>query len=108
MIWDLPLGRFRQITAAIQQRRYFASREESSRTSWLARTLATFIAGGYMTDGKSENKAVQTASKLAYDDIEAAALSEAEAPAVVPENGIGSFERFMGMMGGLDQRGKML
>lgn len=109
-IWDLPLARFRQITAAIQIRRYLQSRDESLRFSWLARHITHFIASGYMVDKGKENTAVTVASTLAYDDIEAALLGTPQNPAEAPpkENGNGSFERFMGMMGALDQRGKMI
>lgn len=91
-IGDLPLARLRQITAAIQTRKYLAFREENSRTSWLARQLATFVAQGYMVEG--ENKAVEAAQNLGYDDIEIAALT-GEVPPKPGEvrNRKGSFER---------------
>lgn len=108
-IGDLPLVRFRQITAAIQTRRYTEAREENSRFSWMTRNLAGFIAAGYMTDGKKENKALKQAGELAYDDIEAALLGAAPAASGKPkENGVGSFERFMMMDAQLAQRGRAL
>ena len=131
VIWELPLARFRQITAAIQQRRFFQKRDEDGRFSWLARNLAGFIVNGYMADAKDKKEPLAQAGSLAYDDIEAAMLGATPdrqtSPSVPTENGKapdidpneaiaralaknsnGSFERLRGMVGGLDQRGKML
>lgn len=109
-IGELPLGRFRQISAAIQMRRYAQTRQENSRFSWLARNIAGFIAAGYMIDKGKENKALDMAGKLAFDDIEALLLGAetSEAAGKPKENSAGSFERFMMMSSQLDQRGKML
>lgn len=93
-ILELPLVRLRQITAAIQRRRYLKTREENSRFSWLGRNLASFIAAGYMTEG--ENPALEKARTIAFDDIEAAALGDSTAPG---ENKEGSFERLMKAFG---------
>ncbi len=106
-IGELPLARLRQVTAAIQMRKFTAFREENSRFSWLARNLAGFIAAGYQMEKGKENKALTQAGKLAFDDIETVLLGGT--PAGAPkENSAGSYERFMGMMGQLEQRGKML
>ncbi len=125
-IGELPLARFRQITAAIQMRRYATAREENARFSWLARNLSGFIAAGYMVEKGKENTALDQAGKLAYDDIEAALLGveisqrtqntvnadgtrEVVDPMkVADKNGSASFERFGAMTGQLAQRGKML
>lgn len=126
-IGELPLARFRQITAAIQMRRYAAAREENARFSWLARNLAGFIAAGYMVEKGKENKGLAQAGKIAYDDIEALLLgAETKAQTVAPvlsadgerevadplkvadRNGTASFERFSMVSGQLAQRGKML
>lgn len=127
-IWNLPLCRFRQITAAIQRRKYIEARQENTRISWLARNLASFIAGGYMLDKGSENPAAEAARVLAFDDIEAAFLGvepdtrqEPNGPGpaqdidpndaiarALARNSNGSFERFMTMNGQLNQRGKMI
>lgn len=128
-IWDLPISRFRQITAAIQQRRFLKAREENSRFSWLARNLGGFIAGGYMLDKGAKNPAAEQARTLAFDDIEAVLLgTELDGPTAAPQdkgpvpdidpneaiaralakNGNGSFERFGMMTGQLAVRGKMI
>lgn len=96
------------MTAAIQARRFHQDRRENSRFSWLARNITSFTAAGYMIDKGKENKGLKMAAELAYDDIEQAALGIKPPPQAPKENGNGSFERFMGMMGQLDQRGKML
>lgn len=96
-IGELPLGRFRQITATIQLRRFGRAREENGRYSWLARNLAAYIAAGYQMGKNQENVALKQAGSLAFDDIEVAFLeAEAEKP---KENKKGSFERFMAKMG---------
>lgn len=96
-ILDLPLIRLRQITAAISRRKYMRQREENTRVSWQTRALAQYIAGGYMVEG--ENTAVQSASQLAFDDIEAAALGDTRGKAQVQrgtkENENGSYEKLM-------------
>lgn len=105
-IGDLPLIRFRQILTAIEIRRYVASREENNRFSWLARSLGTLIAAGYMVEG--ENPAIEHAANLSIDEIEAAALKEAanapappaEAERGTADNSVGSFERFLAYAGG--------
>ena len=98
-IGELPLARFRQITSAIQLRKYSAQREENSRFSWLGRNLAGFIANGYMVSKGQENPGLKLAATLAYDDIEAAQLGTQKAQGA-KENSNGSFERFMMTMGG--------
>lgn len=100
-IYNLTLRRFRQITAAINRRRYFEDRRERTLVSWQTRTIAMFVAGGYMTDGKHENTAVKAAADIAIDDIEKAQLEEAENQPKSYEELVkpGSFERFMGSMG---------
>lgn len=132
-IWNLPISRFRQITAAIQQRRFLSAREENSRFSWLARNLGGFIAGGYMLDKGAKNPAAEQARTLSFDEIEAVLLgAEVDKPTAaqnhplgpdgkavdidpneaiaraLAKNGNGSFERFGMMAGQLAQRGKML
>lgn len=103
VIMDLTVSRLRQILAAIERRSYLEQRRQTSLISWQTRQLATFIAAGYMTDGKKGNPAIKAAQSLAFDDIEAAQLEEAEIRATqqprVTENKAGSFERFMGSMG---------
>lgn len=98
---DLPLGRLRQITAAINRRQFFDERQKINFGTWQTRQIAIFIAQGYMTD--KENPAIEAAQNLYYDDIEKLQLEEAqkrhaENP-VAKENNNGSFERFMGSMG---------
>lgn len=62
-----------------------------------------------MVDKGKENKGLKLAQELAYDDIEKQMMGVTPIKPEVPkENGNGSFERFMGMMGSLDQRGRML
>jgi hypothetical protein len=113
VIGELPLARFRQITAAIEQRKYIEQRQAQSVVSWQTRTLAQFIAAGYMTDG--ENPAIDAAGQLALDEIEREMIAEAQEQAEVgpkkpddfwtPDmpseskvNDRGSFERFRASM----------
>lgn len=70
------MRRFRQIVAAIHRRNYLRRREEISLLSWQTRQLASFIAAGYMTDGK--NPALDYATELAFDEIEAEQIKEAQ------------------------------
>lgn len=97
VIGELPLARFRQITSAIQLRKFREDRETNHRFSWMTRNIATFIASGYMVEG--ENKAVDVALKLALDDIERAQLDwEETAMRDLPaedKNANGSFEKFL-------------
>jgi len=108
-IGELPLARLRQMTAAIQIRRYQTAREENSRTSWLARQIATYIAAGFETPKGKENEALKQAQQLAYDDVETALLKMSEEvqdniPAE-DKNKPGSFERFMQTVGSNPTRG---
>ena len=107
-IGNLPLVRFRQITATIQQRRFLAARQENSRFSWLARILATYEAQGYMLGKNQPNTALDHARTIGYDDIERAFLGEIEEQPQVKENAPGSYERLMAGFHQLDQRGKTL
>lgn len=105
----MPLVRFRQITAAIQSRKYLAQREENARASWMTRNIAGFIAMGYMVEKGKENPGIKMASELAYDDVEAKLMGvELSGGGGQKENGNGSYERFMRMAGQLEQRGKMI
>lgn len=65
--------------------------------SWQTRTLAMFIAGGYMTTDK-DNPGIKAAGRIAIDDIEQAQIEELEENPPVTEAQPGSFERFMGSM----------
>lgn len=103
---ELPFARFQQIVSAIRVRKYFQQREENARFSWLGRSLASFIAAGYMTDG--DNPALDHAGKLAMDDVEATLLGNMDVaggewkpgdPAILKkEPTMGSFEKLMGTM----------
>lgn len=77
-ILDLTVRRFRQIVAAIRRRQLFERRERITLNSWMTRQLATFIAGGYMVDGKHGNPALDQARNLAFDDIEKLQLEESD------------------------------
>jgi len=81
-----------------------------------------------MSEAKDKREALEEASMLAFDDIEGAMLGvvipeQAATPAsgkaadidpndaiqrALAKNSNGSFERLRGMVGGLDQRGKMI
>lgn len=102
-IMDLTVARFRQVLANIQQDNYMERRAQMSFETWQTRQVATFIAAGYMTDGKKGNPAIDAAQALAYDEIEKLQLEEAQIAAAdaprITENKPGSFERFMGSMG---------
>lgn len=101
------MRRFRQIVSAINRRNFLARREQISLLSWQTRQLASFIAAGYMVDGKKGNPALDAANVLAFDEIEEAQIEEsvkrnADKPKVkgsVDDPAVGSFERFMGTMG---------
>jgi hypothetical protein len=95
VIGDLAVCRFQQIGAAIQLRRYEDERAENLRASWMTRTLAGFIAAGYMVEG--ENPAMESASKLTLDPVEAVLLGQQ--PVKPKENAAGSYERFMSVLG---------
>jgi hypothetical protein len=105
----------RQITAAIQSRKYLEKREQQNIASWQTRTLATFIAGGYMVSEKDGNPALELARKISFDTIEQLQMEEAEKNSiqfkdgepqfvsveeVAEQNKTGSFERFMSQFGG--------
>lgn len=105
-IGELPLVRLRQITAAIQRRKFLVNREENSRFSWMARNIAQFIAAGYMIGEGQENTALTQAGLLALDDIERAVLNEAVENTPAKENEAGSFERLMRFGGGMQAQGQ--
>lgn len=70
--------------------------------SWQTRTLATMIAGGYMTDEKKGNPALDMAMKLGIDEIDSVQLEDGiaarkDAPVQAKEN---SYEKVMGAFGG--------
>lgn len=97
-IHNLTLRRLRQVTAAIRKRQYADDRRERTMVSWQTRTLAMFVAGGYMTDGKHENPGIKAAGRIAIDEIEKLQIEELEENPPVKENEAGTFERFMGSM----------
>jgi hypothetical protein len=77
----------RQITAAIQTRKYLEKREQQNIASWQTRTLATFIAGGYMVSEKDGNPALDLARKISYDKIEQLQMEEAEKNSIAFRDG---------------------
>jgi hypothetical protein len=62
--------------------------------------IASFIAAGYMTDGKHGNPALDAAQQLAIDEIEAAQLDHAKnhQKALPKEN---SYEKIQQLFGGM-------
>lgn len=65
-ILDLTLARLRQITTAIQQRRYLEHRQERLIASWQTRTLAQFVALTIPVEGKN-NPLLDAAATLDID-----------------------------------------
>lgn len=66
----------------------------------MTREITGYIAAGFDVGKGKPNTALDRAATLSLDDVEAAMLgSSAPAPAV-KENRNGSFERFMGALGG--------
>lgn len=106
-IHNLTLRRFRQITSAIRRRRYQEERERKLLASWQTRTLATWIAAGFMTEEGKENPALAEAQKIAIDKIEETLIKEqnefSDRGEMIEEGddgiSVGSFEKFMGSMG---------
>jgi hypothetical protein len=96
------------MVAAIQLRKYQQERKENARFSWMTRTLAQFEAASYMIEKGQENKALRQAEMLAFDDVEAVLLGNELKDSGPKENGVGSYERFLGMMGQFDKRGKQM
>lgn len=76
---------------------WMRDRQENGRFSWLARVLASYVAGGYMVEG--ENTAIAEAQKIAMDEIEAALLGVAPKQPVDREPPSGSFERLTQFFG---------
>lgn len=103
-IGELALGRFRQTVAAIQLRRWRDQRDEASRVSWQTRTLAQYIAAGYMIQKGAPNTALDNAQFLGYDDVERAMVEAPGSSKTPRENKAGSFERLMGWAGDLGKR----
>lgn len=102
-VGNLPLARFRQIAAAIAIRKFQQAREENSRVSWMTRTLATYIAAGFMTDGKSKNPYLEKAPSLAMDQFEEALLKvAAETRSQEPDQG--SHEKLMRFAGSMQAK----
>lgn len=83
-----------QIVSAIQLRRADESRVERTNLSWAVRTLATFIAAGYMTDG--DNPAIEQAQEITLDDLEQQIMkADLPKPEVKNEPKKGSTETLM-------------
>lgn len=64
----------------------------------MTRTIAQYIAQGYMVEKGKPNPALDAAGKLTIDSVEAALLG-VSLDGVQAENKPGSFERLMGVMG---------
>lgn len=64
----------------------------------MTRTLAQYIAQGYMVEKGKPNPALEAAAKLTIDNVEAA-LFGVEGTAEQQENRPGSYERLVGLMG---------
>lgn len=105
-IGNLPVARLRQIVANIRVRRWVADRQRRLDTSWLGRTLASYIAMGYWIKEDEPNKPLEFARTLTIDEIEKDILEFAEElPETPKEIQNGSFERFMLAFGNSAQRG---
>lgn len=107
-IGNLPLVRFRQITANVQMRRFYNEREENARFSWLARHITAYIAQTIMVEKGKPNTALDHAMLIGYDDIERAFLGAEPVPSESPkENKPGSFERLTQGFSQVEARARM-
>lgn len=70
------------------------------------RHIAQYIAQGYMVGKGEQNKPLEQASTIGFDDIERAFLGAASAQP--KENARGSYERLMSGFAQLEARGKTL
>jgi hypothetical protein len=69
----------------------------------MTRTLATYIAAGFMTDGKTKNPYLDKAPSLALDQFEEAILgAAAESRSQEPDQG--SFEKLMRFAGSMQAK----
>lgn len=96
VILDLTFCRFRQILTAIAQRQYESKRNQDLQVSWQVRTLATYIAAGYMVDG--ENKALDQAQLISLDPVEREFLDKTAHLPQQKEPARGSFEKLTSML----------
>lgn len=101
-IGELSLARLIQITSAIKIRQFYEDRKRKSELSWQVRTMALFIAQGYMVSG--ENPGIKHALSLSIDDIDAALIEDAKTrtastPKVI-DPPVGSYERAIRAFGG--------
>lgn len=78
--------RFRQIVAAIRRRQFLRRREEIAIASWQTRNLSSFIAAGFMVEKGKPNTALDAATILAFDEIEAAQIEEAQKAGATSSN----------------------
>lgn len=76
--------------------------------SWGVRILAQYEAAGYQLGKNQENKALKQAEGLGFDEIEQLLMGASPQRQEPNENGNGSYERFMAMVGALEVRGKMM
>jgi hypothetical protein len=63
----------------------------------MTRSICTYIAQGYMVEKGKPNPALDAATRMSLDDVEMALLGSA--PQKKTENGAGSYEKFMSMLG---------
>ena len=96
-ILDLTLARMQQIVAAITVRKSQAIRDRKLEVSWHVRTLASFIAAGYMTE---DTAGLDAANSLTIDDIERQ-IMESDLPEPPKEARSGSTETLMRAFGGM-------
>lgn len=95
VILDLPLRRFRQVLVAIVERKHYEAVAERQLLAWQTRTIASFIAATVEVEKGKSNPLLAEAAKINLDDP---GEQVADSPQEV-ENGNGSFERAMLLMG---------
>lgn len=94
-ILDLTVARVNQITSAIRLRNFREKRIADMRASWQVRMITTYIANGYMLEKDAENKPLEAAGLLSYDEVESMMLSNKPIVEEKKENAVGSYERLV-------------
>ena len=89
----------RQLEASIAVRKAADTRETNRRTTWAVKTLSRYSALSAQVDRSGAKRLEEDLKKIGYDEIERALAEDLMEGPIVAENGKGSYERFMLMMG---------
>lgn len=98
-ILDLEVVRIKQLVAAIRLRSFAESRVINEKVSWFTRVISRYSSMGAQLPPESRKELDDAISTIGFDEFDRSIAEEVLAVPAPKENKVGSYEKFMQMLG---------